>query len=542
MSSPIKELIFNGSTPVTLTFPFISTHGMGSLGFLCFANAGVSFRILWSPDGINTDLIDVTAVGAGNGVHISSQVKAKFMSLDIIVTTNPTIVRLDSFFFLDTIEEEIDVTTLTSAGGTSLVNDGTGPTLATKGLTAGTSITFGISGTDITINAAAAASTVFSDTGPGVITTQTSLTQGKLLGNMATNTLAAGQVVSVILGGEACVISGTGDSNCIIDGEHNVISGGCDRSGIFAGNHNTISSDADENCIIGGEFSTISNIVSKGAIIGGELNLISSGLRGSILGGFTNKITLGADNNVICGGRNNLFSGLGNDSGIFAGELNKIQGNTDRSAILAGCNNVISSTSNNNCILAGEDNIIDSAAKWSMIMGSFLTSSHHGAVLLGDSVSTTRMTSSSVNRMSARFSSGYELFTNTAQTTGMTMYAGLSAWSAVSDRNKKENIVECDYESMLGKLKEIPIYKFNYIGNHKEIVNISPMAQDWCEQFPCLDITYNEETVTPKGDVVLEEKTRPATPRLSIDQGDLIGLLLCSVKALTKRIEALEGK
>ncbi len=42
--------------------------------------------------------------------------------------------------------------TLTNAGTTSLVNDGTGPSLATKGLVAGTAISFSTTATDVTID------------------------------------------------------------------------------------------------------------------------------------------------------------------------------------------------------------------------------------------------------------------------------------------------------------------------------------------------------------------------------------------------------
>jgi len=69
-----------------------------------------------------------------------------------------------------------DVVSLSNAGTTDLVNDGTGPTLALKGLVAGTNMdAFGISGTDVTINAATTTlanlgttSLVVDGTGPGM--------------------------------------------------------------------------------------------------------------------------------------------------------------------------------------------------------------------------------------------------------------------------------------------------------------------------------------------------------------------------------------
>ena len=84
----------------------------------------------------------------------------------------------DVFFTFDTfghvtgasvVPASIIEASLTSAGGTeSLVNDGIGPALATKGLTAGTGISLSSTGTDITItNTATASSVTLSSAGTG---------------------------------------------------------------------------------------------------------------------------------------------------------------------------------------------------------------------------------------------------------------------------------------------------------------------------------------------------------------------------------------
>ncbi len=59
-------------------------------------------------------------------------------------------------------QSTINTASLTSAGGTSLVNDGVGPALATKGLVAGTNVSFVDNGTDIEIIAAGTGTTVVS--------------------------------------------------------------------------------------------------------------------------------------------------------------------------------------------------------------------------------------------------------------------------------------------------------------------------------------------------------------------------------------------
>lgn len=62
--------------------------------------------------------------------------------------------------FGDDIFLGVAVPSLTSAGGTTLVNDGTGPALAVKGLTAGTGVSLSASATEVTINNSSPASSV----------------------------------------------------------------------------------------------------------------------------------------------------------------------------------------------------------------------------------------------------------------------------------------------------------------------------------------------------------------------------------------------
>jgi len=96
------------------------------------------------------------------------------------------------------------------------------------------------------------------------------------------------------------------------------------------------------------------------------------------------------------------------------------------------------------------------------------------------------------------------------------MLASASSWSSVCLREKKENIEEITYNVILDKLEEIPIYKYNYIGNDPLQRNISPMADDWHEQFKFLD-------GGPKSNEVIESM-------------DAIGVSLACIKALHKQV------
>jgi hypothetical protein len=101
-------------------------------------------------------------------------------------------------------------TTLTSAGGTvSLVNDGTGPTLATKGLTAGARITLTDNGTDIDI---IATNTTLTSAGG----TQTLVNDG-IGPALATKGLTAGTAISLGSTATAVVITGAYTAGTGID-------------------------------------------------------------------------------------------------------------------------------------------------------------------------------------------------------------------------------------------------------------------------------------------------------------------------------------
>ena len=60
--------------------------------------------------------------------------------------------------------------------------------------------------------------------------------------------------------------------------------------------------------------------------------------------------------------------------------------------------------------------------------------------------------------------------------------AGQSGWLFTSDRDKKENLIEHDYEDTLDKIMEMPIYSYNFISYGQK--NIGPVAQDFNRLFP----------------------------------------------------------
>jgi len=136
---------------------------------------------------------------------------------------------------------------------------------------------------------------------------------------------------------------------------------------------------------------------------------------------------------------------------------------------------------------------------------------HEGAIVLADGSTSDSLEASANNQFNLRAAGGIRLFTNSAETTGMTMSAGGSAWNTVSDRRRKENFLGIDGEEVLARLRGVPVTTWNYIAEGRQVRHMGPMAQDWHRAFG-----FNDDPLT-------------------INQGDFDGVNLAGVKALDAR-------
>lgn len=117
---------------------------------------------------------------------------------------------------------------------------------------------------------------------------------------------------------------------------------------------------------------------------------------------------------------------------------------------------------------------------YSMAMGNYTsTYGYSGSFILGDNSTSNFAISSANNEMTTRFAGGYRLFTSSACSTGVTLSAGGSSWSTVSDRRKKENYNKADGECFLRNLAQLGLGSWNYIGqDSKNFRHYGPMAQE----------------------------------------------------------------
>lgn len=118
-----------------------------------------------------------------------------------------------------------------------------------------------------------------------------------------------------------------------------------------------------------------------------------------------------------------------------------------------------------------------------------------GSIALGDGANTNNfsaamvvvtdgiaLNASAANQYSARFTGGFRLFTNQANTTGCSIAAGGGQWSCTSDSTTKTAITHVDGEQVLAKLRTMPVSSWEY-RTERGARHIGPMAQDFHTAF-----------------------------------------------------------
>ncbi len=124
------------------------------------------------------------------------------------------------------------------------------------------------------------------------------------------------------------------------------------------------------------------------------------------------------------------------------------------------------------------------SGNYSTAIGNYVsTNSREGSFIIGDNSVASYTNSSADNQMTMRFDGGYRLFSKNDLSTGVSLAASGTSWSVICDRNKKENFREIDGESVLARIRALPITEWNYKANDPSVRYIGPMAQDFWQAF-----------------------------------------------------------
>jgi hypothetical protein len=305
--------------------------------------------------------------------------------------------------------------------------------------------------------------------------------------------IIAGTNNEINVDGRASVIA-AGDGNSIRDkesaigaGANNTIENGAEMSFIGAGANNFI--ESKECAIVAGNSNTISTSSDQTIIGAGYENYIIDSPMSGIVSGALNVIDTDGEHSSISSGRNNEISA--NQSFIGSGRYNTVSQN--QSSVAGGFSNNVDGTLS--AILGGSSNTISD--EYSFIFGRDCEVNQNnglafgrrakvenaGATIIADA-NDQDITSSEDDRMEMRFSGGYLLYSNTALNTGVSLSSGNNSWASISDINKKENIIELNYQSVLSDLATLDIFTWNYkSANDKSLRNYGPMAQDFYKLF-----------------------------------------------------------
>jgi hypothetical protein len=384
-------------------------------------------------------------------------------------------------------------------------------------------------------------------TGPITSTYNPPITMGK--GNFGTNNINTG-VDAFVAGrnnrarGDYSVVAGGGshdlfDSNATL-GAYSTVSGGRRNTAIatettIGGGYKNIASG--NNAIVGGGYvNTASG--TNAIVVGGRFNVASgnyaaigggtedtaSGVYATVGGGYAN-ITSG-DNATIGGGAYNKANGnyaiaaggggnlaIGNYSSVGGGNSNKAVGiastvsggSVNRSygnySVVSGGGGWYTSDSNSaignfSVIPGGRSN--RATGQHSLAAGRRAKADHDGAFVWADTTNADFI-STAVNQFNLRASGGVRIYTNPGLTSGVTLSAGSSTWSVVSDSLLKRNIRIVDGDEILEKLLRLPIKQWSYLSQDASIEHIGPMAQDFYSLFGLGESDKTISTIDPAG-------------------------------------------
>jgi hypothetical protein len=149
------------------------------------------------------------------------------------------------------------------------------------------------------------------------------------------------------------------------------------------------------------------------------------------------------------------------------------------------------------------------------------TGNNNTAIGFGADVSTDNLTNATAIGSGATVNASNKIRLGDA---AVNVIEGQVAFTASSDKTKKENFQPVDGEEVLGKIRGFELSSWNFIGHDpKKFRHYGPMAQDFFA-------TFGHDGVGQIGS------------ETTINSGDLAGILMIAVQALEKRTAELKQK
>lgn len=267
--------------------------------------------------------------------------------------------------------------------------------------------------------------------------------------------------------------------------------GGTNVDGELRGNNSLGGGNANmtgaTNSTTGGTGASLQS-TANAIIAAGESNLITGvgdptlWINSGIVGGQSNAIT-NSKNAVIGGGYQNVIT---DSSSSFIGGGDGNQATVAGAAVVVGGTNN-KANGNRGQVLGGTFNEANAFAATALGLKAQIT--HNYAFLIntlpGADVNTDSdpFNSASVSEFGVRCDN-VRIFTNLAQSSGVTMAAGASAWVAVSDRRTKNNITLLD-AAVLDGYRRLQVVSYQ---QGADDIGAGVVAQNFYEAFPFIPV------------------------------------------------------
>ena len=263
-----------------------------------------------------------------------------------------------------------------------------------------------------------------------------------------------------------------------------------------------------------GDFNSASGAYALFHNIRGDFNT-ASGLQAL----FSN--TTGRENTAT--GLNALFSNTAGTDNTATG-VQALLSNTTGSETAIGINALFSNTQNTAIgwnAHSSNTTGFRNAAVGMQALRSNTTGSNNSAIGAFADVSTGNLTNATAIGFQATANASNKIRLGN---TDVTVIEGQVAFTASSDKTKKENFQPVDGEEVLGKIRGFELTSWNFIGHDpKEFRHYGPMAQDFFAAF-------GHDGVGQIG------------TETTINSGDMAGILMIAVQALEKRTAELKQK
>ncbi len=306
---------------------------------------------------------------------------------------------------------------------------------------------------------------------------------------------------------------------------------------IAGGNNNVI--EQNYNFIGGGS----NNLISESyCVIGGGLNNVIERSRSVIAGGKNN--TVEGEHSVISGGlENHIHSGIANST-IGGGTGNSID--ADGVTITGGKDNEANGQFSTIC--GGEDNIT-SGYHSTVAGGSRNTASGNLSFAAGDQAQALHngsfvwacdqggeFVSTAANQFNIRASGGVRIYSDSDGSIGVELPPNESWWVSVSDSTKKRNIRQVNSKEILKQLSQLPIKRWIFKNQKRDIEHIGPMAQDF---YTIFGLGYSDTTISEGDPAGIALAACQGLHKITQEQNTEIEQLKAQINELQNRLSLI---